>query len=159
MSLGLTMELDLQSLFGLLCAATLIGWDPATPPLLLHLGSYTRALLVSQHRRHLYVTPWFESTRRTKRTKYFYRSEVYYDKRRHKYIYLTWPPELGRRHPRPREQPRRFLYIKTVLYIVFRIRSGSIVLLNEDPDPDPLGFLHFFLLLSFFLFKTEVNLR
>ncbi len=28
----LNMELDLQSLFGLLCAAVLIGWDPATPP-------------------------------------------------------------------------------------------------------------------------------
>ncbi len=25
------MELDLQSLFGLLCTAVLIGWDPATP--------------------------------------------------------------------------------------------------------------------------------
>ncbi len=27
------MELDLQSLFGLLCTAALIGWDPANPPL------------------------------------------------------------------------------------------------------------------------------
>ncbi len=27
----LNMELDLQSLFGLLCTAVLIGWDPATP--------------------------------------------------------------------------------------------------------------------------------
>jgi hypothetical protein len=26
------MELDLQSLFGLLCTAVLIGGDPATPP-------------------------------------------------------------------------------------------------------------------------------
>jgi hypothetical protein len=26
------MELDLQSLFGLLCTAAIIGWDPATPP-------------------------------------------------------------------------------------------------------------------------------
>ncbi len=26
------MVLDLQSLFGLLCIAVLIGWDPATPP-------------------------------------------------------------------------------------------------------------------------------
>jgi hypothetical protein len=26
------MELDLQSLFGLLCAAVLIGCDPAPPP-------------------------------------------------------------------------------------------------------------------------------
>ncbi len=34
----------------------LIGWDPATP-LPLHLGSYTGALLVSQDRRHLFVSP------------------------------------------------------------------------------------------------------
>ncbi len=26
------MELDLQSLFGLMCTAVLIGWDPATSP-------------------------------------------------------------------------------------------------------------------------------
>ncbi len=36
----LNMELDLQSLFGLLRAAVLIGWDPATTPLPPHLGSY-----------------------------------------------------------------------------------------------------------------------
>jgi hypothetical protein len=55
---GLNMELDLQSLFGLLCTAVLIGWDPATPPPFPpHLGSYQRALLVSQDRRHLLVTP------------------------------------------------------------------------------------------------------
>ncbi len=59
------MELDLQSLFGLLCTAVPIGGNLATPPLPpamqgLHLGSYTRALLVSQDRRHLYVTPWSE---------------------------------------------------------------------------------------------------
>ncbi len=53
----LNMELDLQSLFGLLFTAVLIGWDPATPPLPPHLGSYTRALLASQDRRHLFVTP------------------------------------------------------------------------------------------------------
>jgi hypothetical protein len=41
------MESDPQSLFGLLCTAILIGGDPATP-LLAHLVSYTRALLVSQ---------------------------------------------------------------------------------------------------------------
>jgi hypothetical protein len=54
------MELDLQSLFGLLCTAVLIGCDPATPPspLPLHLGFYTTALLVSRDRRHLFVTPW-----------------------------------------------------------------------------------------------------
>ena len=34
----LNMELDLQSLFGLLCTAVLIGWDPSTPPLPTHLG-------------------------------------------------------------------------------------------------------------------------
>ncbi len=28
----LNIELDLKSLFGLLCTAVLIGWDPATPP-------------------------------------------------------------------------------------------------------------------------------
>jgi len=51
------MELDLQSLFGLLCTAVLIGWDPATlPP---HLGSCTRALLVCKDRRRLLVTPWY----------------------------------------------------------------------------------------------------
>ncbi len=54
----LNMESDLQSLFGLLCTAVLIGWDPGTPPLPPHLGSYTSALLVSQDRRHLFVTPW-----------------------------------------------------------------------------------------------------
>ncbi len=55
----LNMELDLQSLFGLLCTAVLIGWDPAaSPPPSPHLGSYTRALLVSQDWWHLFVTPW-----------------------------------------------------------------------------------------------------
>ncbi len=53
----LNMELDIQSLFGLLCTAVLIGWYPPTPPLPPHFGSYTRALLVSQERRHLLVTP------------------------------------------------------------------------------------------------------
>ncbi len=52
--IGLNMELDLQSLLGLLCTAVLAVWDPATPPCL---GSYTRALLVRQDRRHLFVTP------------------------------------------------------------------------------------------------------
>ncbi len=51
------MELDLQSLFVLhvYTADVHIGWDP--PPLPPHLGSYTRALVVSQDRRHLLVTP------------------------------------------------------------------------------------------------------
>jgi hypothetical protein len=37
-----------------MCTAVLIGLDPGTPP---HLGSYTRALLVSRERLHLFVTP------------------------------------------------------------------------------------------------------
>ncbi len=53
----LNTELDFQSLFGLLCTAVLIGWDPATHPLPPHLGSYTRALLVSQNRQYLFITP------------------------------------------------------------------------------------------------------
>jgi hypothetical protein len=52
------MESDLQSLFGLLCTAVLIGRDQQPPPLSLHSSSYTRALLVSQDRRHFFVTPW-----------------------------------------------------------------------------------------------------
>ncbi len=51
------MELDLISLFGLLCTAVLIGWNPRTPAPPPHLGSYTRALLVSQDRRQDFVTP------------------------------------------------------------------------------------------------------
>ncbi len=61
------MELDKQSYFGsrvqLYCTHWLRAWDPATatppPP---HLGSYTRALLVSQDRQLLFVTPWFKSS-------------------------------------------------------------------------------------------------
>ncbi len=54
----LNIEIDLQSLHGLLCTALLIGWDPATPPFPPpQLGSYTRALLVSQDRRHLFFNP------------------------------------------------------------------------------------------------------
>jgi hypothetical protein len=37
-SYRLNTELELQSLFGLLCTAVLIGWDPATPPLPLAFG-------------------------------------------------------------------------------------------------------------------------
>jgi hypothetical protein len=44
----LNMELDLQSLFWLLCTAVLIGREPASLPLPPYLGSYTRALLVSK---------------------------------------------------------------------------------------------------------------
>ncbi len=44
---------------GSIRTAVLIGWEPARipPPLSPHLGSYTRALLVSQYRRLLLVTP------------------------------------------------------------------------------------------------------
>jgi hypothetical protein len=59
------MDLGFHSLFGLLCSAALIGWDPATsPPPAFglkyegHLDSNTRALLVSQDRRNLVVTSW-----------------------------------------------------------------------------------------------------
>ncbi len=46
---------------GSMCTAVLIGWDPATPPPPpSHLGSCTRLLLVSQDRRHFFVTPWLE---------------------------------------------------------------------------------------------------
>ncbi len=42
-----------------MCTAVLISWEPALPPPLHppHLGSYTRALVVSRNRRHLFVTP------------------------------------------------------------------------------------------------------
>jgi hypothetical protein len=56
------MELDLQSIFGLQvhrCTHWLRPRNPNPPPLPLlpHFGSYKRALLVSQDRRHLFVTP------------------------------------------------------------------------------------------------------
>jgi hypothetical protein len=56
----LNMELDLQSLFGLVCTAVLIGWAPQRPPPP-QLGSYTCALLVSQGRRHLFLWPSYYS--------------------------------------------------------------------------------------------------
>ncbi len=59
------MELDLQSLFGLYvtwCALLYsMAGTPEPPALPPHLGSYMRALLVSQDRRHLFVTPWVQS--------------------------------------------------------------------------------------------------
>ncbi len=39
----------------------MIGWDPATSPPPPDLGSYTRALLVNQDRRYLFVTPCKQS--------------------------------------------------------------------------------------------------
>jgi hypothetical protein len=55
------MELDLQSLFGLHVHRRTHWLRPRNsppPPLPPHWGSYTRALLVSQDSRHLFVTPW-----------------------------------------------------------------------------------------------------
>jgi hypothetical protein len=52
----LNMELDLKSLFGLLQLYSLAE-TPQPTPCPPHLGSYTRVLLVSQNRRHLFVTP------------------------------------------------------------------------------------------------------
>jgi hypothetical protein len=49
----LNMELEVKVFFWLLCTAVLIGREPAIPPHPTHLGSYSRALLVSQDRRHL----------------------------------------------------------------------------------------------------------
>jgi hypothetical protein len=47
------MELDLQSLLGSCVQLYSLAETPHPPP---HLGSYTRALLVSKDRRHLFVT-------------------------------------------------------------------------------------------------------
>jgi hypothetical protein len=55
------MELDLQSLFGLHLYLYSLAESPQLP-LPPHLGSYTRALLVSQDRRHLFVTPCLQMT-------------------------------------------------------------------------------------------------
>jgi hypothetical protein len=55
---GLNMELrSLQSFFGFCVQLYSLAETPATPPLPQHLGSYTRALLVSQDRQHLFGTP------------------------------------------------------------------------------------------------------
>jgi hypothetical protein len=56
------MELDLHTLFGLQVHSCTHWLRPRNipPHLRQHLGSYTRALLVSQDRRHLFVTPWRE---------------------------------------------------------------------------------------------------
>ncbi len=60
----LNMELDLQSLFGLLCTAVHIGWDPASPPHpsafgLIHEGAIGQL----RYRRHLFLTPCSYTTR------------------------------------------------------------------------------------------------
>ncbi len=49
------MELDLQSLFGLLSTAVLIGWDPPPPPAF---GLIYESATGQPDRRHIYVTPW-----------------------------------------------------------------------------------------------------
>ncbi len=64
----LNMEVDLLSLFGLhvTCCAQLYSLaetpQPPPPPPPPHWDSHTRALLVSKHRRHLFVTPWQDWT-------------------------------------------------------------------------------------------------
>jgi hypothetical protein len=52
------MELDLLSFFGLYVHSCTHWLRPRTPPPP-HLGSYMRALLVIQERRHLFVPPWY----------------------------------------------------------------------------------------------------
>ncbi len=56
------MKLNLQSLFGLHGHSCTHWLRSRTPPLPFpsHLGSYTRALLVSQDRRHVFVTPCYQ---------------------------------------------------------------------------------------------------
>jgi hypothetical protein len=58
-SLRLNMKLDLQKFTWATvysCTHWLRPHNPPPPPQ--HLGSYTRALLVRQDRRHIFVTPW-----------------------------------------------------------------------------------------------------
>ncbi len=57
-----TSDVFLPSLFGLLCTAVLIGWDPAPPPPPKKKWAPIRGrycLLVNQDRRHLFVTPFW----------------------------------------------------------------------------------------------------
>jgi hypothetical protein len=56
------MELDLQSLFGLHVYSCTHRLRPRNSPPQPHLGSYKRAILVSQQRRHLFVTPWYNQS-------------------------------------------------------------------------------------------------
>jgi hypothetical protein len=55
------MELDIQSLFRLHVHSCTHWLSPRNFPLPPHVGSSTRALLVSHDRRHLLVTPWIQS--------------------------------------------------------------------------------------------------
>jgi hypothetical protein len=61
------MELDLQSLFGLYEYICTHWLSPRTPPphISPHWDSYTRVLLVSKDRRHLFVTPCFSQIQST----------------------------------------------------------------------------------------------
>ncbi len=56
-NLQFSCTVDLQSLFGLHVHSCTHWLRPRNPPPAPHLGLYTRALLVSQDRRHLFVTP------------------------------------------------------------------------------------------------------
>jgi hypothetical protein len=59
------VELDLQSLFGLLCTAVLMAETQQLPPttrILAHMYMYTRARSVSQDRQHLFLIPWANCT-------------------------------------------------------------------------------------------------
>ena len=58
----LNMELNLQSYLGSCVPLYSLVETPQLPPSLPHLGSYTRALLVSQDRRNPIVTPCLHST-------------------------------------------------------------------------------------------------
>jgi hypothetical protein len=51
------MELDLQSLFGLLCTAVVIACDPASSPPRIWAYIGGRYWLAKIYRRHLFVTP------------------------------------------------------------------------------------------------------
>ncbi len=56
------LKMEVISPCHVMCTAVLIGRDPATTPIPPHLDSYTRALLVSKDRRHLFVTLCYSST-------------------------------------------------------------------------------------------------
>jgi hypothetical protein len=54
------MELDLQSLFDSCVQLYSVAEIPQLPS---QFGSYTKALLVSQDGRHLFITPWTQENR------------------------------------------------------------------------------------------------
>jgi hypothetical protein len=57
------MQLDLLILFGIHVHRCTHWMRPRNSPLPPHVGSYTRALLISQDRRHLFVNPWVNDQR------------------------------------------------------------------------------------------------